>query len=77
MKKSYIKPSFAPVKLVSANGTCTLEVANWGYGSCPVETPGLGSIFGGPNQVDCVFDADDDELICFMTLEPNEEVFGS
>lgn len=77
MKKAYVKPSFAPVILSANAGGCELEVSNWGYGTCPVFTPGLGSVFGGPNNVDCYFNADDLELICFMTLEPNDQVFGS
>ena len=39
--------------------------------------PGVGIIYGGPNWIPCEFNADENEILCFMNFEPDATVFGS
>ena len=77
--KNYIKPCFTPITL-SANGgsgACDIQGAHNGFELCAVDIPGVGNVFGGPNEILCDYDAGIDFGVCYFTAGPNTTVFGS
>ena len=79
MKKEYVKPSFEAVNFdleTNIATSCDIRVAGHGWEVCAVDIGGLGTIFGGPYELNCDFEAEETGL-CYFTAVPNNNVFGS